>query len=255
MKASNRYLKYWAAAMLLFIAGAVHAQSRFIRQGKIEYEKKVNMHKMIEDNSWTREFKDKMPVYRTTYYDMVFNDSVSVYKAGKEAVDDKWKNMWMSGGGEENVMYSNFNTGSNTAFKQVFEKKFLLQDSMVHIEWRITDETRDIAGFECRKAVGKLYDSLYVVAFYTDQITIPSGPEIYNGLPGTILGLAFPRFYTTWFATKVELIEPKPTELVAPSSKTKKVTRKEMMDQVKEVFASEGGSSEERQKYFWNTVL
>jgi GLPGLI family protein len=246
--------KYCVAAILILAMSSANAQSRFVKQGKIEYEKKVNMHKYIGNNdSWTREIIDKLPTYRTTYFDFYFDDTVSVFKAGREVVDDKWKNMWGEGGGEENIVHGNFATGQTTALKQVFEKKFLVQDSMLQIEWRMTDETREIAGFECRKAVGKFYDSLYVVAFYTDQIAISAGPELYNGLPGVILGLAFPRFYTTWFATKVELIEPKPTDLAVPTAKGKKINRKELMDQVKNVF--EWGTPEERQKYFWNTVL
>jgi hypothetical protein len=68
-----------------------------------------------------------------------------------------------------------------------------------------------------------------------------------------ILGLAFPRYYITWFATKVELVEPKMNELKIPSGKTTKVNRKELMDQVRKVF--EWGTEEERQRGFWNTVL
>jgi GLPGLI family protein len=207
----------------------------------------------MEENTWTRELLDKMPTYRITYFDLVFDSSVSVFKIGREPAEDKWKNMWGENNGEENLVHNDFVTGLTTASKQVFEKKFLVQDTMLQIEWRITDETRDIAGFECRKAVGKFYDSLYVIAFYTDQIAIPSGPALYNGLPGVILGLAFPRFYTTWFATKVELIEPKLTEVAMPAAKGKKINRKELMDQVKNAF--QYGSPEERQKYFWNTVL
>lgn len=253
MNVINNYGKCFAAALLMLVLTVSNAQSRFIHQGKIEYEKKVNMHKSMEENTWTRELLDKMPTYRTTYFDLVFSDTVSVFKVGREPADDKWKNMWGESGGEENVVHDNFATGQTTALKQVFEKKFLVQDSMLQIEWRITDETREIAGFECRKAVGKFYDSLYVVAFYTDQIAISAGPELYNGLPGVILGLAFPRFYTTWFATKVQLIEPKSTELVMPTAKGKKINRKELMEQVKDVF--EWGTPEERQKFFWNTVL
>ncbi len=229
-----------------------NAQARFIATGRIEYEKKVNMHKWLEDNSWTREMKDKMPVYRITYFDLLFDSVQSVFKTGREPAEDKWKNMWMQAGTEENVVHNDYKAGMTNAYKQVFEKKFLVQDSLLNIEWRISDETRTIAGFDCRKAVGRFYDSLYVVAFYTDQITIPGGPELYNGLPGVILGLAFPRFYTTWFATKVELAEPKAADFAVPN-KGKKVTRRELMAQVKDVF--EWGSAEEKQKNFWTVVL
>jgi GLPGLI family protein len=232
---------------------ATTAQAVFISKGKIEYEKKVNMHKTLEDNSWTREMKDRMPVYHTSYYELSFDSATTVYKAGKEVPDDKWKTMWGESVGEENIVHSNFSNGVYTALKQIFEKKFLVQDSLLAIEWRITDEVRTIAGFDCRKAVGKMYDSLYVVAFYSDQITVPGGPEQYNGLPGTILGLAFPRYYTTWFATKVELVAPKPEALKVPAGKATRVNRKELMDQVKNVF--EWGSEEEKQRSFWNLVL
>jgi GLPGLI family protein len=130
--------------------------------------------------------------------------------------EDKWKNFWGMGNTEENVLYNNYETATTTRSKQVFEKKFLVQDSLVNIEWRLTNETLDIAGFECRKAVGKMFDSLYVVAFFTDQIVSSAGPEIYQGLPGLILGLAFPRYYTTWFATKVELTTPVAADLAPP---------------------------------------
>jgi GLPGLI family protein len=149
-------------------------------------------------------------------------------------------------------VHQQFATRTSTMLKQVFEKKYLIQDSAIQIEWRITDETRTIAGFDCRKAVGKMFDSLYVVAFYTDQIMAPAGPEQYSGLPGTILGLGFPRFYTTIFATKVELKVPAPAELTPPA-KGQRIKRRELMTQIKEVF--KWGSEEERQKGFWSVIL
>ena len=129
---------------------------------------------------------------------------------------------------------------------------YRLDDSLLNIEWRITNDTRTIAGFECRKAVGRFFDTLYVVAFYTEEIIAPAGPGNYNGLPGMILGVALPRFSTTIFATKLELSTPKSAEL-APLNKGKKVTRVEMFAQIKEVFTRY--SSNEWQKYFWQAVL
>jgi GLPGLI family protein len=236
-----------------FLSIAINAQAVFIPKGKIEYEKKVNMHKWVSDNSWMKEMKDRLPVYRTTYFDLVFDSTTSVFKTGKEVPDDKWKNFWGQAGGEENITHMDYKDGKYTALKQVFEKKFIIQDSLLDIEWRITDEIREIAGFDCRKAVGKMYDSLYVIAFYTDQIPVQAGPEQYNGLPGAILGLAFPRYYTTYFATKVELVSPKAEELKPPIFKGNKMNRAELMAQVIKVF--EWGTDEEKQKSIWNMVL
>ncbi|HMP93943.1 MAG TPA: GLPGLI family protein [Phnomibacter sp.] len=230
------------------------AQARFISSGKVEFEKKVNMHKLIEDNTWTRELKERLPATRITYYDLYFNANQTLYKTGKAPAEDKWKNFWGASQDEENMTLQQLDAGLTQAIKQVFERKYLLEDSLLAIDWRITDETRDIAGFECRKAVGRLFDTLYVVAFYTDQIMVSGGPEGYHGLPGLILGLAFPRYYTTWFATKVELAAPKPSELALPNTgKLKKATRAEIMTTVKT--ALRGDSEEEKQRTIWQIVL
>jgi GLPGLI family protein len=50
-----------------------------------------------------------------------------------------------------------------------------------------------------------MFDSVYVFAFYTDEIMIPGGPCSISGLPGMILGLTMPRLYTSWIATRVML--------------------------------------------------
>jgi GLPGLI family protein len=47
-----------------------------------------------------------------------------------------------------------------------------------------------IAGFNCRRANAMIMDSIYVVAFYTDEILTTGGPESFSGLPGMILGVA-----------------------------------------------------------------
>ncbi len=57
-----------------------------------------------------------------------------------------------------------------------------MQDSTRKITWKITDEMREIAGFSCRRANAIMLDSIYVVAFYTDQIPVSGGPESFSGL-------------------------------------------------------------------------
>ena len=93
------------------------------------------------------------------------------------------------------------------------------------ITWKITDETREIAGYQCRRANAIIMDSVYVVAFYTDQIAVSGGPESFTGLPGMILGLALPHDNVTWFATKVtEMLVPEKD--LAPPTKGKPVNDK-----------------------------
>ena len=97
----------------------------------------------------------------------------------------------------------------------------------------MTNETREIAGFNCRKAIGKLFDSVYVFAFYTDEITVSGGPMSLHGLPGMILGITIPRMFTSWVATKLEVNGIDTKKIVAPT-KGKKRKAKELQPTIVE---------------------
>jgi GLPGLI family protein len=121
------------------------------------------------------------------------------------------------------VIYADLDNEKGVSQKKVFEEVFLVQDSLRKIKWKITDETRTIAGFSCRRANALIMDSIYVVAFYTDEILTSGGPESFNGLPGMILEVALPHQHITWSATKVEAVNI-PEVQVAPPVKGKKTS-------------------------------
>ncbi|MEI6265699.1 MAG: GLPGLI family protein [Sphingobacteriia bacterium] len=216
--------------LLSILVISVKAQTNFIQFGRVEYEKKVNQHKPLEDdpdNVWNKERMKVIPKFVTDIYELRFNNTKSVYKLAKENPDNKYM-MWGGKPSETDGVVTDLQTQTISSQKDIFENTYLIKDSVRNLEWKISDETREIAGFECRKAVTKICDSVYVVAFYTDQIPVSAGPESFGGLPGLILGLAVPRLYTTWFATKLELVEPSMAQL-NPNQKGKKVNRQQML--------------------------
>lgn len=111
----------------------------------------------------------------------------------------------MRGGGQEKIFYQNLKDTS-MLFQIELDEKYLLKDSLQNITWRFTDEYREIAGYECRRVNGATPDSLYIVAFYTDQIPVSGGPAMVHGLPGMILGLAIPEMHINYWARKVDFI-------------------------------------------------
>src|SRR6185312_612299 len=204
----------------------VTAKAQYTGQGKIEYERKINVQRQfddMEDNEWMQRIKSQIPKFKVSYFDLYFNTSKMLYKPGKEAPDNKAFTMFGSGPAADNIVYTDVKNKRVQANKQVYEQKFIIQDSMRKLKWKITDEIRTIANFKCRKAVSKICDSVYVVAFYTDDILVSGGPEMFSGLPGMIMELAIPRLYTTWVATNVELTPPKETDFTIPE-KGKKIT-------------------------------
>lgn len=218
------------------------AQTQFIKSGRIVYERKINQHKPLEEraenNSWLQTIMKAYPKFISDMYELRFNDNHSVYRLIKENSDNKYVTSIIKPT-ETDAVIQDIKARTVSAQRDVFEQTYLIKDTLRNLEWRITDETREIAGFECRKAVTKICDSVYVVAFYTDQIAVSSGPEEFGGLPGMILGLAVPRLYTTWFATKLELVEPTTVQL-APPQKGKKVNWNQLYGELGKSFKDWG---------------
>lgn len=239
---------------LATVLAVITANAQFTTAGKIEYERKVNVYAQMEeasddDNGWFARVKSQIPKFQSLFFDLTFDTARSLYKPGKE-VENTFKG-WGSGPATENVVYTNYNTKRVTANKIIYEQKFLVQDSMRKIDWRLKDEIRTINNFKCRKAVGKICDSVYVVAFYTEDIIVSGGPEMFGGLPGMILELAIPRLHCTWVADKIEVIPPKEADFVIPE-KGKKVTEKELFETVKSSFKDWGKWAD---RNIWWTVL
>jgi GLPGLI family protein len=213
------------SVVLLACASLTHAQVKFISSGHIEFEKRSNQFSYYdqeeEQNTWIIEMKKAFPKMVSETYVMDFNEDKTVYKMLK--ADPAGKYVWGRKPSEDDITVKDMRSGQIALQRDIFEQTYLIKDSLRNYKWRMTNETRTIAGFECRKAVTIISDSVYIVAFYTEEITVSSGPESFGGLPGMILGLAVPRLQMTWFATKVELKEPAATALT-PKQKGKTVT-------------------------------
>ncbi len=207
--------------MLFCLAGCLSAlalsaqDAKFITYGRIEFEKRTNQHSLLEEeNIWEEMMKDVYPKFAVTYFDLVFDSTRSLYKTGRDPENKMihWGLSYIT-----NTYYRDNAQQTFVHKKDIFGSEFLITDSLQQMEWKITNEPRTIAGFECRKAVTRINDSIVVIAFFTDEIIPASGPESFGGLPGMILGLAIPRMHTTWYATKIELKAAKPRELTAPA--------------------------------------
>lgn len=173
--------------LLIFISFSVNAQ-QFINSGMIEYEVRVNNHRMFGDGFFGEMFKDKMPNFSTYYYKLTFNDNKTLYKFDR--LNEKDKTPWKDNSREENIWYNDYNAQTFINQKFVFDNTYLLTDSLMKIQWKLVpNKTREIAGFNCRKAQGIIFDSVYVFAFYTDEIIVSGGPMGIHGLPGMIMGI------------------------------------------------------------------
>ena len=220
----------------------------FISKGMVEYEVKINNHKSFGEGIWADMMRDKLPKFSTAYYQLTFSNEKSVYQFNRK--DEAAKLPWGSEN-EEDVWYNDYNKTSFVQQKNVFGEKYLLTDSLLNIKWKITNESREIAGFNCRKAVGIIFDSVYVFAFYTDEITVSGGPMSLHGLPGLILGLTIPRMFSSYVATRVE-VAGVDDKKIAPPLKGKQKKANELKETVVKATKDWGTYG---QQAVWNIFL
>lgn len=240
---------------------AAQAQ-QFIERGVIEYEVKSNLRKSVGNSMWSEMLKDKLPEFNVGYYTLTFANNKSIFKF------DHWENNkvpdYMRKSDEENIWYYDYNKGEYSKQKSIAGTNMQIMDSIPKLHWKLSNENRMIAGFNCRKATAIIFDSVYVFAFYTEEITLPGGPISINGLPGTIMGITIPRLYTSWIATKV-MVKTVDESSIKPVASKKYFSKGELMallnERTKDWFYNESDAAEQKEmqeqksRFIWTTML
>lgn len=84
------------------------------------------------------------------------------------------------------------------------DSAYQVYDSIPDFNWEITDETKTILGFICKKATAKFRGS-NISAYFTEEIPIPFGPWKFDGLPGLILKVVSNDYIDiSWVATSIQ---------------------------------------------------
>lgn len=247
------------AICFIFYADS-HAQI-FITKAKIEYEVKSDIRKTMGNNTWDEMLKDKLPRFKTGYYTLTFANNKSLYQF------DHWGDpklpTYMTSDDEYNKYFYNYNTGICNLQKNVYGSNINIADSIPKLKWKLVNDYRVIAGFNCRKAVAVIFDSVYVFAFFTEEITIPGGPASIHGLPGTILGVTVPRLYTSWIATKV-MVNGIDVNRIKPVESKRNITMSDfkslIFDQTKDWYSNDDVNEnkdlqQQKARFIWQTLL
>jgi GLPGLI family protein len=231
---------------LIMLFCVSYAQNRHVvLSGTIEFEKTVNMFAVLQrmavkhpDNPSRlvyESYKAEQPQFKTFKSLLYFSENELMFVPQEDTEDMmRYRNPMIT---QNNLIYTDGKAGKTTILKSINEKRFLIKDSIAHIDWKITDERREILGFSCRRANALVMDSVYVVAFYTDKIPVSGGPESFTGLPGMILGVVLPRENINWFATRLTEQPVEPGKL-RPKMEGLPITKKQFSEQLKTIVYS-----------------
>jgi GLPGLI family protein len=232
-----------------------------------------------------KQIQDRMKNALEKTFILTFNQSESLYKEEErletpgQGSGGRFRMMNASGGDQ----YKNVKTQELFQSNDLLGKQFLIKDSLQSLDWKLTGETRKIGKYTCFKAIAlkaktgfdfssfgrrssseKPRDStktdstdikeiepkevakeIIITAWYTPQIPINQGPDIYWGLPGLILEINADR--TTILCSKI-VLNPVEKEKIKAPSKGKEVTQAEYddimkakMEEMREMFRSRRG--------------
>ena len=208
----------------LFTIMLVQAQQK---EGKVVYERTSQM--VIRMNDMPEGMDHQLPRTRTNKFELTFGSHHSLWKAAEE---DNASDQMSSGdgvqirmivAGMDNVLYTNYETGKWVEKRELFDKTFIIEDTVTKLKWKMTGETKTILGLPAMKATSsristrtqmnmdngkmerkEIQDTSLIVAWFTSSIPVSAGPGEFQGqLPGLILEMDIANGRQTYKAVSV----------------------------------------------------
>src|ERR1700712_1187003 len=225
--------------LITVIAGlCVQLAAAQVKEGKIIYERKTNMYKRLPPEN--EDMKSMLPEFNITKEQLLFSGDESVFNSlpddadirdqAGEGQDGRRINFRMGGGNSET--YKNYDTQQLIELTELGPKKYIIEDTLRKLAWKLTDDTMTVKGYHCKKATTKNKQGDNIAAWYTEDIAIPSGPQQFGGLPGLILKIDIGDSWMVFTATDIQTSIDR--QLVKAPTGAKKITRQEfqkMMDE------------------------
>ena len=188
-------------------------------QGKAYYMSKISIDKSWMDNprfaSRSSYMKDMVKRNTEKDYVLEFNSIESTYKEVEKLETEGQGYNWMANYVGENIgkIYKNAQDQISINETEMMGKFFLVTEDLEKTKWKMSGESKKIGQYTCYKATytkqveekvfsfgswnqtngtnqpkkPKKMRDVEVVAWFTPEIPVSSGPSWYQGLPGLIL--------------------------------------------------------------------
>lgn len=193
MKNISLYILFVA---YFLVGNAVQAQ---LRSGVIQYERRINLLKRYPEMKIMLERRGGSTI-KTDLFSLYFTDSSAYFLPALDVPQERGMGWFTT----TNSFEDNLRTHKRLMKLDVLGNFVYVEDSIQHIPWKLTDNKRKIAGYDCRKAIWQKDDSTRIYAWFTEAVNPTCGPDGISGLPGAILGLATEDGSLVYFAQSVE---------------------------------------------------
>jgi GLPGLI family protein len=174
--------------------------------------------------------EQQMPKTRTDKFELTYGNNQSLWKQAEQENEDdatfsgeNGAHIQMVIAGSNDVLFTSMETGRKVEKKEMFDKSFIIDDTISKLKWKMTGETKTILGLPCMKATSsnirtrtmmnmdngkmerkEIKDTANIVAWFTTSIPVSAGPAEYQGqLPGLILEMDIKDGTQTFKATAI----------------------------------------------------
>ena len=216
--------------VIFFIACSFYSSSQ-LKEGRVIYERTFQLPTRIFGAA-NPDIVAQLPKSRTDQYELLFSNNQSLWQYLPDANGEGDPNTITAGGGtmvfrfaggSNDISYFNFDKGLSVSQREIADKNYVVTDSVRKLDWKLSDESKTILNYKAFKATAKristrprmtmengemkreiVPDTLTVIAWFTADIPVSTGPAIYQGqLPGLILELEENNGQTVFKAVEV----------------------------------------------------
>ena len=127
-----------------------------LKEGKILYERKVNMHKRLKGEQAS--MRNMVPEFTTFKLELLFSESESLFKQVEEEQDIRNDAAGEQEGrivvrmGAGNETYKNYDAKKMIELRELGPKKYVVEDSFRIQQWKLDEsEQKTVKGFTCKR--------------------------------------------------------------------------------------------------------
>lgn len=200
-------------------------------EGKVIYNRTVKMQISFSGNADGAE--SVLPRTRSDKFELSFANNQTLWKQMEQ---DEQEDMAQSSGGNgqmqfrmisigaDDLTYCNLTESKRVDLRELGTKKYVVEDSIRRMAWKMSDETKSILGHTCRKATAQrigtrmmmnmdngkmerkeIADTSNFVVWFTTDIPVSTGPAEFQGqLPGLILEIDANNGRSHYLATEIK---------------------------------------------------
>ena len=125
-------------------------------EGKITYEQKINVHKRLPPEA--EQMKAMIPEFQTNMLELYFTQSSSLFKSAPRqeeqlpSADGGGQRTFRFGGMDNAEVFRDYEKEMVVESRELGPKRYLIEDTLRPVKWKLEEETMTVAGYTCKKA-------------------------------------------------------------------------------------------------------